>query len=363
MSNNPLDTQTTVNTPDEVVTTEPVEINADNPLGADQTDSSPSSGWGKFLSTAGGIFTSIIGKIGQKKRDKEARKYQEKMYQQSLQDQKDLRDNEREYQSPLAQLTRLKEAGLNSHLMYGKGNLANSTQSTSVPSRTSVQPLSSPIPDMKLSPLDSLTMQQMLLNLEEKKQDIISKKISNEIADKTTDAQINITKNNARITAEERIQAVDQTNIQGEKLTQERLNTIVKEIETKVSQDPTSGTQAVATLRASLMQISLNQQEKTNPLEIEKLKSVIRQSNLNADVAEQNIRILTKQAELWEKGIKPNATLLEQYTDELIHTLINSDSPEITQAIEQLRNLPYVGTIIYELLQNRKKEYEATKPQ
>ena len=189
MSNNPLDTQTTVNTPDEVVTTEPVEINADNPLGADQTDSSPSSGWGKFLTTAGGILTSIIGKIGQKKRDKEAREYQEKMYQQSLQDQKDLRDNEREYQSPLSQLTRLKEAGLNSHLMYGKGNLANSTQSTSAPSRVSVQPLSSPIPDMKLSPLDSLTMQQMLLNMEEKKQDIISKKISNEIADKTTDAQ------------------------------------------------------------------------------------------------------------------------------------------------------------------------------
>ncbi len=69
---------------------------------------------GGLISGAGNLLSTIIGNKARKKESELA-------YQRSIKD----RDNQREYESPEQQMKRLKEGGLNPHLIYGQGTDAS----------------------------------------------------------------------------------------------------------------------------------------------------------------------------------------------------------------------------------------------
>lgn len=74
-----------------------------------------------LIQTIGGIFTN-----------KSNRKAAKQAYATQRQDALTDRDYENSYNSPLAQMTRFKEAGLNPHLIYGQGNEGASVRSTNM---------------------------------------------------------------------------------------------------------------------------------------------------------------------------------------------------------------------------------------
>jgi hypothetical protein len=74
-----------------------------------------------IVSGIGGIAGTIFGNRGRKKAEERDRAWQEKMYKRQYEDNLELWRLQNQYNTPLAQMGRLKQAGLNPNLIYGKG--------------------------------------------------------------------------------------------------------------------------------------------------------------------------------------------------------------------------------------------------
>ena len=100
-----------------------------SPLGA----AAFSAGVGALGSIAG----SVSGGLFSANQARKNRKFQERMYNQQVQDTLDFWNKQNEYNLPSAQRQRLEDAGLNPLLMYGEGgvsgNLAQQPQLPSAP--------------------------------------------------------------------------------------------------------------------------------------------------------------------------------------------------------------------------------------
>lgn len=67
--------------------------------------------------------------------NKKTRRFAEKMYKQQYQDELNFWRMNNAYNHPTAQMERLRNAGLNPHLVYGKGTVGNSSSAPSAPSQ------------------------------------------------------------------------------------------------------------------------------------------------------------------------------------------------------------------------------------
>lgn len=70
------------------------------------------------------VFTQALGEISDAQKQQDQRSYEKNFYDYQLQKQKEFWDMSNAYNSPKAQMERLKEAGLNPHLVYGNGATA-----------------------------------------------------------------------------------------------------------------------------------------------------------------------------------------------------------------------------------------------
>lgn len=86
------------------------------------------------ISAAGSIGGSAINAGAQSNLNYRTRKWNEMFYGQQLADQRESWRMQNEYNSPTAQMQRLKDAGLNPHLVYGKGADAQGASMGSPPS-------------------------------------------------------------------------------------------------------------------------------------------------------------------------------------------------------------------------------------
>lgn len=102
---------------------------------------------GAGISAAGSIGAGFINQSMNNKQFKRASHWNEKMYHQNLADQRKLIQEQRQYESPIEQLKRLREAGLNPNLLSGAfgGPSASVTQPVSAGSAPVVG--SNPMPD------------------------------------------------------------------------------------------------------------------------------------------------------------------------------------------------------------------------
>lgn len=84
-----------------------------------------------------GAGSQVIGQganaFAQGKMNKKTRQWNEKMYAQQQKDNLANWDRQNSYNSPQAQMARLQQAGLNPHLVYGQGAVANSTSAPDTP--------------------------------------------------------------------------------------------------------------------------------------------------------------------------------------------------------------------------------------
>lgn len=96
----------------------------------------PNSGDSRTYLMDGGLTAAIIGgaaalastggqAYAQGKSNKKTRRWNEQMYARQLADNKDLWHMQNQYNSPQEQMQRLKDAGLNPHLVYGNGSAVN----------------------------------------------------------------------------------------------------------------------------------------------------------------------------------------------------------------------------------------------
>lgn len=93
---------------------------------------------GAGISAIGGAVSNRRNRKSQEKQNQREIEYADMAYNRSRQDALADRDFENKYNSPEQQMQRLKEAGLNPHLVYGSGGSA--AQSASVRSATQMQP-------------------------------------------------------------------------------------------------------------------------------------------------------------------------------------------------------------------------------
>lgn len=86
------------------------------------------------LITAGGsLLGGSIQSFGAAGQNKKNRKHAERMYNQQYEDSVNFWKMQNEYNSPKAQMARLKESGLNPHLVYGNGTVANNAAAPQMP--------------------------------------------------------------------------------------------------------------------------------------------------------------------------------------------------------------------------------------
>jgi hypothetical protein len=83
---------------------------------------------GAGLSAVGGIVGNIMNNRSQNKANQQNIEFQREMYNRQRQDSLSDWNMQNEYNSPEAQMRRLKEGGLNPNLVYGQGAVANNTQ-------------------------------------------------------------------------------------------------------------------------------------------------------------------------------------------------------------------------------------------
>ncbi|UPW41458.1 DNA pilot protein [Dipodfec virus UA23Rod_1340] len=92
-------------------------------------------------STAGNIFTNRSNH----REAKRAREWQEGMYARQLADSRENWNMQNEYNSPAAQMERLREAGLNPNLVYGNGANNTNSSNAATPSHGAWSPYSAPM--------------------------------------------------------------------------------------------------------------------------------------------------------------------------------------------------------------------------
>lgn len=88
---------------------------------------------GAGISAASGLLGGLINKIGQKKTEKRQVAYQKELADYQYSKDLDMWSKSNEYNKPGAQMERLKEAGLNPHLVYGTGSVTGNTAPASSP--------------------------------------------------------------------------------------------------------------------------------------------------------------------------------------------------------------------------------------
>ncbi len=85
--------------------------------------------WANPISAGVGAIGSIIGSIGQKRRDRlnqqRQHEYNKELAQFSFDKNKEMWDLQNQYNIPKAQMQRLKDAGINPHMAYAKGTPQN----------------------------------------------------------------------------------------------------------------------------------------------------------------------------------------------------------------------------------------------
>lgn len=103
---------------------------------------------GAGLAAGATVGSGFINQSMNKKQFERSSKWNEKMYAQQMSDQRKLIDEQRKYDSPIEQLKRLREAGLNPNLMSGAFG-GSSSSPVSVPSGGSMSPFGpNPMPDI-----------------------------------------------------------------------------------------------------------------------------------------------------------------------------------------------------------------------
>lgn len=153
---------------------------------------------GAGISAAGSIGAGFINQSMNKKQFERTTKWNEKMYNQQLSDQRKLIHEQRQYESPIEQLQRLRDAGLNPNLLSGAFG-GPSTATMAPPSGGSMSPFgANPMPDFGSSAasafnqiasgIDTSTLTQMKLmkgqaELEKMQTETAYQKIINEFAE------------------------------------------------------------------------------------------------------------------------------------------------------------------------------------
>lgn len=95
--------------------------------------------WAALASAGAGLVTGLGNIFSGKKRDERQQKWANSMYEKQKADEIAFWEKNNMYNSPQAQMQRLKEAGLNPNLVYGNGAVANSSSSPNVPNAPNVQ--------------------------------------------------------------------------------------------------------------------------------------------------------------------------------------------------------------------------------
>ena len=90
-------------------------------MGANNNNNDNAAMW----NAAGQTASAAVGAFAQGKLNKKTREWNESMYQRQLNDNIKLWNMQNEYNSPMAQMQRLKDANLNPNLVYGTGTVAN----------------------------------------------------------------------------------------------------------------------------------------------------------------------------------------------------------------------------------------------
>lgn len=103
---------------------------------------------GAGLAAGASVGSGFINSAMNKKQFERSSKWNEQMYARQMSDQRKLIDEQRKYDSPVEQLKRIREAGLNPNLMSGAFGGASSSP-VSVPSGGSMSPFgANPMPDI-----------------------------------------------------------------------------------------------------------------------------------------------------------------------------------------------------------------------
>lgn len=252
--------------------------------------------------------------------NKMTRKWNEKMY--AMQRQHNLADWEMQnaYNSPAAQMQRLKDAGLNPNLVYGNGATteAGNVKGADVKSWSPTAPefpVNNPIGTM----YDIQLKQAQLNNLE----------TINTVNEET--AKLRAAQALAAITGGKRseLSYSKELELYGTSIdaAKANLNNLLQKTENLKTQKQKLETDIMYTIDENTRKWQL-QKPRLNQAAAETLLTIARKNNVNASseqiykaiqIAEQELRIKSKHAELWEAGQNPNDPMWQRMLIDLIN--------------------------------------------
>lgn len=146
------------------------------------------------ISAAGSLLSGILGNSAAKRRDKRQAKYDMKLAEYGYNKDHEMWSEANEYNKPIEQMNRLKEAGLNPHLVYGSGSATGNTSQASTPK------YQNPGTQFKVRPqIDPQSMLNQFINLKTAQQNIATMKSSENLqnAKASTEVFNSALKNNA----------------------------------------------------------------------------------------------------------------------------------------------------------------------
>lgn len=297
------------------------------------SNNNTSQNWQNFgVDLANTVVASLSG-VGKRKREKEAREHQIKMYEMQRADQRAMIDEQNRYNSPSEQLKRLRQAGLNEHLMYGKGVTATQPAAGTPPPMTQVNPLSSPL---------EFLSQAKFLELQLLKEEVRGKKISNDITEKTSADTIESARL-SRIALDKNNDLIDRAITSGD------YDNALKSLEYEVRSNEDYGMKKVSAIQYALLEFDKKYKDSTYKINVDHLQTLLDTAKVDKQIKDELLKVSTIHSDMWDKGISPNDSAFERSLAASLQSLLD-DNSDIGRAIYgTLEKLPF-GKILLPLL-------------
>lgn len=262
-----------------------------------------------FWSTIGDIGKSLLGPIGGLLGNKQSNDSSKEVARENREFSLDMWNRNNEYNTPLAQMQRLKDAGLNPNLMYGQGTTGNSSAPASAEGRKPTQ----------YSYMEGLQFwQNMKMNDQARQLQKSQTELNHAQAAKieadtaNTHAQMQNTLDTNQFNRESRPKILEKYDLDnaGIKLSNENLNKINAKIEADINQIK-ANTQLTAR-QADVAKASLGK------IAIEVENAVKQGRSIDLQQVEQQFK-----NDLWKKGINPSSTGINGLIDWLRNIVLD----------------------------------------